>query len=424
MTGKIFINYRREDTQDAAARIHRELSLALGAKTLFMDVDNLMAGQRFDKELEKALAECDVFLAVIGPRWMSAQEERQKAGERDFVREEIAAALRRQIPVIPVLVNQAQLPREHALPEDIRDLIKHQKHDVRHEHFRRDVAPLIEAIKFLRGPSGKAMPWRAIGATAAGLGALTALLILISNFASAPTPSPELPTFASHPNSRAETAPNDDTRREVEATADAAEAKRKTEEEFERQRLAAILEEKERGRIAALPPQESAANTESPVLSGGWLGVKIQNVDDDTAAAIGLSVGTGALVSELISNGPAAGAGIEVQDAIIAVNNELIANSRDLARRIAEFAPGTTVDVKVWRGNREQIIQVTLGTSPGQTERTSTPEGQEQAETDAPVSLVPLPLTLPSPQGDVQADPDAPGSLEPAPSGTPPTPQN
>ena len=51
--GKIFINYRREDAPDAAARIHREPSSAFGAKNLFMDVDNLLAGQRFDRELER-----------------------------------------------------------------------------------------------------------------------------------------------------------------------------------------------------------------------------------------------------------------------------------------------------------------------------------------------------------------------------------
>ena len=167
--GKIFINYRREDTPDAAARIHRELASTFGAKNLFMDVDNLLAGQRFDSELEKALAECDVLIVVIGPRWMSALEHRQKTSERDYVREEIAAALKRQIHIIPVLVNAAHLPSGRVLPEDICDLVKHQKHDVRHEHFSRDVAPLIEAIKLLRRPPSRRLPWSMIVAAVAGL---------------------------------------------------------------------------------------------------------------------------------------------------------------------------------------------------------------------------------------------------------------
>jgi len=100
------------------------------------------------------------------------------------------------------------------------------------------------------------------------------------------------------------------------------------------------------------------------IVSRGWLGVKIQNVDEDTAASLGLNEPKGALVSEVTSNGPAAAAGIKAQDAILSVNNAKIADSRDLARKIAEFAPDTTVDVKVWRGSGEQVIKVKLGLFP------------------------------------------------------------
>jgi serine protease Do len=100
-------------------------------------------------------------------------------------------------------------------------------------------------------------------------------------------------------------------------------------------------------------------------VSRGWLGVKIQNVDEDTASALGLSETKGALVSEVTANGPAAGSGLKVQDTIVSVNNEKIADSRDLARKIAEFAPDTTVDVKVWRNNGEQSMKVKLGKFPG-----------------------------------------------------------
>src|SRR6516162_1193840 len=67
-----------------------------------MDVNNLLAGQRFDEELAKALASCDVFLAIIGPRWMDLLAAKTVSGERDYVREEIVAALNRKIVVIPV----------------------------------------------------------------------------------------------------------------------------------------------------------------------------------------------------------------------------------------------------------------------------------------------------------------------------------
>jgi serine protease Do len=96
----------------------------------------------------------------------------------------------------------------------------------------------------------------------------------------------------------------------------------------------------------------------------GWLGVKIQNVDEDTAASLGLKEAHCSLVSEVSPNGPAAAAGLKMQDAILQVNNDKIADSRDLARKIAELSPDTPVDIKVWRNNAEQSIKVKLGLFP------------------------------------------------------------
>jgi serine protease Do len=103
-------------------------------------------------------------------------------------------------------------------------------------------------------------------------------------------------------------------------------------------------------------------------VSRGWLGVKIQNVDEDTAASLGLPEPKGALVSEVTANGPAQAAGLKAQDAILQVNADKIADSRDLARKIAELPPNSTVDVKVWRANHEETVKVKLGTFPGSKE--------------------------------------------------------
>ena len=96
----------------------------------------------------------------------------------------------------------------------------------------------------------------------------------------------------------------------------------------------------------------------------GWLGVKIQNVDEDTAASLGLKEAKGALVSEVTSGSPAQEAGIKTQDAIVEVNGDKILDSRDLARKIAEIAPDTNVKVKVWRHNQEETVNVKLGLFP------------------------------------------------------------
>jgi hypothetical protein len=98
-----------------------------------------------------------VFVAVIGPRWMDLLRQRQVDDEYDYVRTEIATALRRGINVIPVMVgregNMPRLPRPEELPEDIREFVQYQKHDVVHERFRRDIGDLIQAVESLMRPN-------------------------------------------------------------------------------------------------------------------------------------------------------------------------------------------------------------------------------------------------------------------------------
>ena len=84
MAGKIFVNYRRDDAKAEAARLHDRLAQSFGAAKVFMDVDNLLPGERFDLRLKEALAGTDVFLAVIGARWMDLLEARRGSGERDY----------------------------------------------------------------------------------------------------------------------------------------------------------------------------------------------------------------------------------------------------------------------------------------------------------------------------------------------------
>ena len=130
-------------------------------------------------------------------------------------------------------------------------------------------------------------------------------------------------------------------------------------------------------------------------VSRGWLGVKIQNIDDDTAASLGLNEAKGALVSEVTAGGPAASAGLKSQDAILQVNTEKIADSRDLARKIAEFTPDTTVDVKVWRDNGEKTLKVKLGLFPNAGDPMKPVEGNNKEEkAPASLDLAQLGLTL------------------------------
>lgn len=377
MPGRVFISYRREDSQDVAARIHRELSLALGAKALFMDVDNLMAGQRFDKVLEKALGECDVLLAVIGPRWLATQEERAGSAERDFVREEIAAALKREIPVIPVLVNGAQLPRAQALPEDMHELVRHQKHDVRHEHFGRDMAPLIEAIQIHRGKQARALPWRWLGAAAAVAAVLVVAAVVVPSMRNAPPPA-AIGEIGAEPESHvAETAPAP----EIETTPAADEPPVTNGASFsESAPITAPSMDRlpaERGLAAASPPIDGPNTVARSAGSRGWIGIKVQNLDSDSAAAVGLSETKGALVAGLVSGGPAEAAGLAVQDVITAVNGSRVSDSRDFATRISQHRPDSVVALTIWRNNAERRIEARLGSPPASQNRPSADRGAE-----------------------------------------------
>src|SRR5215211_200639 len=95
MAGKIFISYRRDDAAGDARGIRDAIAVKFGKSNVFMDVDDLLPGQRFDKKLANALDACDVLIAVIGSRWMDLLSGRIMSAAIDYVREEIAAALKR-----------------------------------------------------------------------------------------------------------------------------------------------------------------------------------------------------------------------------------------------------------------------------------------------------------------------------------------
>ena len=103
-------------------------------------------------------------------------------------------------------------------------------------------------------------------------------------------------------------------------------------------------------------------------VNRGWLGVKIENVDDDKAASLGLSEPKGALINDITSGGPAASSALKAGDVVVSVNGARIENSRDLARKVAELAPGTTADLEVMRFGKTERIPVKLGTFPSSME--------------------------------------------------------
>ena len=141
---KIVISYRREDSQETTGRIYDRLTSHFPPGNVFRDVDNIPPGTDFRHVLEWEVGSCDVLLAIIGHRWLKvtdANGQRRLDDLDDFVRIEIETALRRDIPVIPVLVSNAPMPEAQDLPPAIRDLAYRNGRVVRPDpDFHRDMA--------------------------------------------------------------------------------------------------------------------------------------------------------------------------------------------------------------------------------------------------------------------------------------------
>lgn len=148
--GSIFISYRRDDSEGHAGRLFEALVEVFGPESVFMDVAGLEKGRDFRAGINDTVASCSVLLAVIGRTWIDA---RNAAGERrledpaDFVRLETAAALQRDIPVIPVLVHGAKMPNAEQMPADLAALAFRDGVELTHARWDSDVELLVEAIR-------------------------------------------------------------------------------------------------------------------------------------------------------------------------------------------------------------------------------------------------------------------------------------
>lgn len=147
----IFVSYRREDAAAEAGWLAHDIAQIFGKGQVFRDVEALRAGERFPEVLDQTLASCGVLIAVIGPTWLSTTDEtgaRRLDNPEDWVRLEIASGLRRQIPLIPVLVRGARRPGSEDLPDELRGLLDSQDIELRDDQHRQDyVADIIQQIK-------------------------------------------------------------------------------------------------------------------------------------------------------------------------------------------------------------------------------------------------------------------------------------
>ena len=148
---QIFISYRRTDS-DIAGRIADHLLAEFGRDSVFLDVDSIPVGRDFRVVIERSIARSDCLVMVIGPGWNRASDsgegpESSLQSETDFVRLEVQAALKWNIPIVPVLVGDVQMPTASSLPQDIAEVAYINATAVRSgRNFQHDIEELIAAV--------------------------------------------------------------------------------------------------------------------------------------------------------------------------------------------------------------------------------------------------------------------------------------
>ena len=148
----IFISYRRSDSAYITGRVYDRMAERLGPGNIFRDVDDILLGRDFTDQLQQQLEVCNLMLVVIGPTWVSVRDaqtgEPRLDNPNDVVRQEVQISLRREIPVIPLLVRGAEMPREEDLPFRLKPLADKAATTIRPDpNFHSDVDELIVRIR-------------------------------------------------------------------------------------------------------------------------------------------------------------------------------------------------------------------------------------------------------------------------------------
>ena len=145
---KIFISYRRADTSVHADAIYRRLTEQFGESNVFFDVEKIDLGDEFARIIDERIASCDVVLVLIGPKWLALDVAGRRRLDQpgDYVRREIAAALSRDIRVIPVLVGGAGMPAKDDLPEEVAALATRSALEVSDTRLNQDIDDLIAQL--------------------------------------------------------------------------------------------------------------------------------------------------------------------------------------------------------------------------------------------------------------------------------------
>jgi formylglycine-generating enzyme required for sulfatase activity len=208
---RIFISYRRADSEQAAARLAEDLRRHFAPEQVFQDFASIDPGADFVEAVQRGLDTCAAVLVMIGPGWLGAadrQGRRRLDLPDDWVRHEVVESLKRpDVRVFPVLVGDANMPAAADLPEPLQPLTRRQAFPLTVRHWPNDVTQLVGHLKRVPGLTGRAreafpsagpatgrfpkraLPWKPILAV---LGSLAVLALLLF-FARKPDTTPVQP---------------------------------------------------------------------------------------------------------------------------------------------------------------------------------------------------------------------------------------
>jgi len=147
----IFISYRRSDTSAYAEYLYHLIVEHFGEHAVFMDRNSLESGALWLSKVQFAAQTCQVMLVVIGQQWVTVTDPntnlRRLDNPQDVLRSEVATALARGILVVPVLVDDARLPRADELADDLKPLLDREACRIRSDQVQDDIARLVKSLE-------------------------------------------------------------------------------------------------------------------------------------------------------------------------------------------------------------------------------------------------------------------------------------
>lgn len=147
---RVFLSYRRSDTETMAQTLYYCLAGELKGIEIFRDNNSLEPGEVFAEVIRKNIAACDVLIMLIGKKWLKVKDKEGRLrlnDAADFVRLEIAEALSQRKKVFPCLIDGARMPSRDDLPADLHGLTERHATALSTTSFHRDVEPLVSALR-------------------------------------------------------------------------------------------------------------------------------------------------------------------------------------------------------------------------------------------------------------------------------------